>query len=116
MLSMYKRQKGVFNIELKMNVELSERQAKEYMQIAEDLIAEHSRLESIIANVRGAWRGNASSMYASKLDAYRAQLGNDAAKIRNDAIEFRNKIEEIKAMDQQIAAEMAAAAGGGAAP
>ena len=99
-----------------MNIELAERQAKEYMQIAEDLMAEHGRLESAISNVRGAWHGDVSSMFASKLDAYRAQLGSNARKIRDDAIVFRKKIEEIKAIDQRIATDMAAAAGGGTSP
>ena len=103
----------MFEIELKMNIELAERQAKEYMQIAEDLMAEHSRLESIITNVSGAWRGDVSLMFTSKLDAYRAQLGSDAMKIQSDAIAFGSKMEEIKTIDQQLAAGMAAAAEGG---
>ena len=106
----------MFEIDLKMNVELTERQAKEYLQIAEDLMAEQGRLESVITNVRGAWRGDVSSMFTSKLDAYRTQLSNDALKIRSDAIAFGNKIEEIKALDQQIAAKMADAAGGESTP
>ena len=93
-----------------MNAELSERQAKEYLQIAEDIMAEHSRLESIISNIRSAWRGDVSSMFANKLDAYRAQLGSDAIKIRDNAVAFGNKIEELKAIDQQLAADMSAIA------
>ena len=93
-----------------MNVELSERQAKEYLQIAEDLMAEHNRLESIITSIRGSWSGDASSMFASKLNAYRTQLGIDATNIRNDAIVFRKKIEEIKAVNLRIAEEIAAIA------
>ena len=103
-------------MDFKMNVELSERQANEYLQIAEDLMAEHGRLESIITGLRGAWAGDVQVMLANKLDAYRGQLGSDAMKIRDDAIAFRAKIEEIIALDQQIAVKMAAAAGGGNTP
>ena len=106
----------MFGIELKMNVELAERQAKEYLQIAEDLMMDHGRLEGLITNVRGAWQGDASLMFANKLETYRAQLGSDVMKIQNDAIAFGSKIEEVKATDKQLAADMAALAGSGTTP
>ena len=97
---------------ISINFQLAERQARDYMQCAEDLTAQHSKLESIIAEIRKAWRGNTSETYLRKLEAYRNSLGEDAARLRNDAIAFRKTIEEIRRRDQELAAAMAAKAAG----
>ena len=82
------------------------------MQIAEDLFAEYNRLEGIIADIRGTWRGDASQMFGRKLEAYRTALGRDAERLRKDAIRFQKKINKIIMIDQQLAADMAAAVAG----
>lgn len=85
---------------------LAERQASEYARCAEELFQEHGRLENIIAEVRKAWKGEASAMYLRKLEAFRSQLRNDAAQLRSDAIAFRARIEELRRLEEELAAAM----------
>ena len=90
-----------------MNVVVAERQAREYLQIAEDLMAEYGKLENIITEMRSAWRGSVSSMFAAKLDAYRTQLGKDAKKVYIDAVAFNKIVGIVIDTDQQIARKFA---------
>ena len=87
---------------------LAARQASEYARCAEELFQEHSRLENIIAEVRKAWKGEASAMYLRRLEAFRSQLNNDAAQLRSDAVAFRARIEELRRLDEEAAAAIAA--------
>ena len=97
---------------MSINFQLAERQARQYMQCADDLQAQHNKLESIIAEIRNVWRGNTSEAYIRKLEALRSTLGEDAARLRDDATAFRRAIEEIRRRDEAAAAAMAAKAGG----
>ena len=95
---------------ISINFHLAERQAREYMQCADDLAAQHNKLESIIAEIRKAWRGVTSETYLRKLETFRNTLGEDATRLRNDAAAFRRTIEEIRRLDEESAAAMRAMA------
>ena len=97
---------------MSINFQLAERQARQYMQCADDLSAQHNKLESIIAEIRKVWRGNTSEAYLRKLETLKSTMGEEAMRLRNDATAFRAAIEEIRRRDEAAAAAIAAKAGG----
>jgi uncharacterized protein YukE len=92
---------------LSIDFALAYRQAHSMAQCADEMQQQFGRLNSIITEVRAAWKGPNASAYIKKLEAFGTKLQANAKKCREDAAAFRARIDAIKAAEERAAAAAA---------
>ena len=84
------------------------RHAAEVAECAEAMKRQCGKLSEIISEVRGAWSGDTSKQYIRKLEEFSDQLQADTTKCHDNAISFKMAINEIKRVEEEAAAALAA--------
>ena len=94
---------------IKIDFNIAYRQAQEMSNCADEMYRQREKLNSVLAEVRNAWRGRVSQMYVQKMESFGDRLEKEVAQCRADAVEFRARIDELKRMEEEAARAMEAA-------